>query len=363
MRFSIARVPNFSSFHSFILSSSLQLMFPKLILFATLAGCVLAQGDDTIGSFIAENSTGVVAGVLAGVDFKFVWNGEQGHQLNNITIELISGAAEGVMFTLFRALINIICAVDKSNNVVDIVVANYSSTDKPTFTYVPHPGTPGGFYHGRLNGTASGSNSMISSLSNTFSLNGSANPCDAGTFTPITSLADAAYGPIRLFISSPNASLIFTQSDLSGPTGWIEISWSRIDTLFDLESESATVEVINNATGFNAGVQTPDVFGVESSGYITGNLTLDPGAWKMRMNVTTSSPLNPGTFSMSSDIFLVVANDSQPACPAAAVVNSPSGSTSGNTQPKTDSAAGCVLGGLSYWISYWIWLPVLFILF
>ncbi|KAJ7860222.1 hypothetical protein B0H14DRAFT_2745123 [Mycena olivaceomarginata] len=303
-------------------------MFPILILFATLAGY------DTIGSFIAENSTGVVEEALAGgIDFKF---------LNNITIELISGAAE-----------------DKSNNVVDIVVANYSSTDKPTFTYAPHPGTPGGFYHGRLNGTVSSSNSMISSLSNTFSINGSANPCDAGTFTPITSLADAAYGPIRLLISSANGSLIFTQSELSGPTGWIEIFWSRIDTLFDLESESTTVEVINNATGFNAGVQTPDVFGIDSSGYITGNLTLDPGAWKIRMNVTTSSPINPGTFSMSSDIFLVVANDSQPACPAAAAVNSPSGSAPGNTQPKADSAAGCVLGGLSYWI----WLPVLFILF
>jgi hypothetical protein len=121
---------------------------------------------------------------------------------------------------------------------------------------------------------------MISSLSNTFSINGSANPCDAGTFTPITSLADAAYGPIRLLISSANGSLIFTQSELSGPTGWIEIFWSRIDTLFDvrirqtpeyvvpnwpityvhsgqLESESTTVEVINNASGFNAGVQTP----------------------------------------------------------------------------------------------------------
>ncbi|KAJ7917258.1 hypothetical protein B0H13DRAFT_1870437 [Mycena leptocephala] len=308
-------------------------MFPKLILFAALAGCVLAQGDDTIGSFIAENSTGVIEEALAGgIDFKF---------LNNITIELISGTAE-----------------DKSNNVVDIAglfplnaipVANYSSTDKPTFTYAPHPGLIAvcadtrGFYHGRLNGTVSGSNSIISSLSNTFSINGSSNP-----------LADAAYGPIRLLISSANGSLIFTRSEISGPTGWIEIFWSRIDTLFDLESASTTVEVINNATGFNAGVQTP-----VGSNSVYERQDECSCAWKMRMNVTTSSPINPGTFSMSSDTFLVVANASQPACPAAAAVNSPSGLAPGNTQPKADSAAGCVLGELSYWI----WLPVLFILF
>jgi len=323
------------------LSSSLNLMFPKLIIFAALAGCVIAQGDDTIGSFIAENSTGVLGNAPAGgIDFKFVWNGEQGHQLNNITIELMSGAAE-----------------DKTNNVVDIAVANYSSTDNPTFTYIVHPGTHGGLYHGRLNGTVSGSSSLISSLSNTFTINGSANPCDAGTFTPITSLADTTYGPLRLLLSSANGSLIFTQTELSGPTGWIEIFWSRIDTLFDgLDAESTTVEVINNATGFNAGVQTPDVFGFEVSGYVTGNLTLDPGAWKIRLNVTTSILINPGHFSMSSDIFFVVANDSQPACPAAAAVNSSSSSAPGNSQSKADSAADRGL-----W--YWICLPALFILF
>lgn len=76
----------------------------------------------------------------------------------------------------------------------------------------------------------------------------------------------------------------------------------------------------------------------------------------MRLNVTTSISINPGHFSMSSDIFFVVANDSQPACPAAAAVNSSSSSAPGNSQSKADSAADRGL-----W--YWICLPALFILF
>ncbi|KAJ7213343.1 hypothetical protein C8J57DRAFT_1256017 [Mycena rebaudengoi] len=54
---------------------------------------------------------------------------------------------------------------------------------------------------------------------------------------------------------------------------------------------NATAEVLNTVTGFNAGVQAA-----------------------VRMNVTLNSTRNPGPFTVYSDKFFVVANESQPEC-------------------------------------------------
>ncbi|KAJ7213344.1 hypothetical protein C8J57DRAFT_1538762 [Mycena rebaudengoi] len=125
------------------MSTVMWLQLLPLFLFAAYA---LAQGDDTIGSLTFDTSNagqfgGVDDEVRAAIDFLTAST-----QLNNITMELISGKAE-----------------DKGTDVVDIIVVNYSTSSGNGVAYTLHPGTPAGPYHVRMNGTLFNGDTSLSS--------------------------------------------------------------------------------------------------------------------------------------------------------------------------------------------------------
>ncbi|KAJ6544460.1 hypothetical protein B0H19DRAFT_1267720 [Mycena capillaripes] len=189
-------------------------MWLRLVSVFLVASYVFAQGNDTITSLTVST------------------------QLNNITLELISGKAE-----------------DNGNDVLDIIVANYSTQlDQPQINYDFHPDTPYGVYHARMNGTIyNGATSLsrkISTLSNSFTLTTILHNC--GTSTPVRSLTDPAYSPLRLTVGSGNG--LVAQADLSGPTGGISINVARVDARFDSGFLQTTMEILNTVTGFSSGV-------------------------------------------------------------------------------------------------------------
>ncbi|KAF7325172.1 hypothetical protein MKEN_00561100 [Mycena kentingensis (nom. inval.)] len=234
-------------------------LLPVFLLLPTTLVC--AQGDDTIGSVTTDNEvfdsflrfSYLTAPVL----------------LNNITFELVTGAADAT-----------------GGNVLDIMIANISSASQTRFDYTFHPGIPSGIYHARMNGTIFNGDTQLgstSALSNSFSFSGSSKVCGAGTFTPITGLAgvDPNYRPVRF--SQPIGGDVIVQSALIGPSAGLILEVDRIDALSPFLPGPMTKEVINTETGFNAGVQTGNLILLEPLEYITSNLTLDPGPWKIRL--------------------------------------------------------------------------------
>ncbi|KAJ6592430.1 hypothetical protein B0H19DRAFT_1055155 [Mycena capillaripes] len=156
-------------------------MWPSFFLAILAASCALAQ----------------VPGNLSGVaDFEFVWNGEPAQQYYFGTC---SGTVE---------------------------VTNSLTLDTTQLScWSSHPGvrselTPWGFYHARMNGTIYSGTTALSAttaLSNKFNLAASTKNCTAGTWTPVRSLTDPAYSPLRIVL--PMDGDVMTQSSLSGPVG------------------------------------------------------------------------------------------------------------------------------------------------
>ncbi|KAF7378413.1 BTB domain-containing protein [Mycena sanguinolenta] len=284
---------------------------------------VSAQGDDSV-SITSSTST-----IDTFADFTYEFKNEAGHVLNNITLALVEGSAE-----------------DNGNSVIDIMVANLSSASTTSFTYTLFPGIPSGTYHARLTGTiyngdsVLSGNSSASALSNTFSIPDSGVPCSAGTFTPVTSVTDSAYSPVR--ITAPVGGGVLVQSSLTGPAGSFVIHVDAVDALFVANLEPTTIEVINTQTGFNAGVQHTQLALDATILYMTNNVTLDPGSWKVRMNFTVLAPSNyPGVFSLQSEEFFVVAasGDSPNCTSSSSTASASSASTSGGNPTSTSGAS------------------------
>ncbi|KAJ7190806.1 hypothetical protein GGX14DRAFT_482414, partial [Mycena pura] len=230
--------------------------------------------------------------------------------LNNITLALVEGSAE-----------------DNGNSVIDIMVANLSSAITTSFSYTLFPGIPSGTYHARLTGTIYNGdtilagNSSASALSNTFSIPDSGVPCSAGTFTPVTSVTDPAYSPVR--ITAPVGGDVLVQS------------------LLTADLEPTTVEVINTQTGFTAGGQHTQLELDATILYMTNNVTLDVGSWKVRMNFTVHALSNyPGVFSLQSEEFFVVAaSGDSPNCTSSSSSSSSTASGSGGIPASTNGAS------------------------
>ncbi|KAJ7863923.1 hypothetical protein B0H13DRAFT_2069946 [Mycena leptocephala] len=288
-------------------------MFLSLLPLFALSTLVLGQGDDTLTvSTDSQDFDGIAT-------FTFLWKGEAGHNLNNISMELIQESAQG-------------------NNVMDIMITNVSTIQTTRVSYTVHPGIPAGPYHARVNGTIYNGDTVLSSasplstVSSTFSIGGSGVPCSAGTFTPITSLQD--FKPLRF--TQPVGGNTITLSQITGPGAGLSMILDKVDNLLNAGGVASTMEAINTETGFNAGVQfTKWQLGVANE-YTTSNITLDVGSWKVRMNFTIFAPANyPGTFSMESEEFFIVADsNSAPNC-----TSSPSSTGSGSSPGPTQSNA------------------------
>ncbi|KAJ7624470.1 hypothetical protein FB45DRAFT_923488 [Roridomyces roridus] len=296
-------------------------MWLQLLSLLALGAVVQGQGDDTIS--VSTNGQTLDSGLAT---FNFLWKGEAGHNLNNISLELVQGSAE-----------------DKGTSVIDIIATNVSSVDSTSIIYSIHPGISAGTYHTRINGTIYNGDQIlsgsppVSSLSNTFSIADSGIPCSAGTFTPVTSLTDPAYQPLRF--TSPLGASQFPQADVTGPGSLLSMEIGVVDTTFGTFFGPATVEVINTQNGFNAGVQHTNL---AAPFYQTSNITLNPGPWKIRMNFSIFAPAPyPGTFSLQSEQFFVVADENgTPSCPDSSESGSGSSASTPTPTPTNPVAGG-----------------------
>ncbi|KAJ7053214.1 hypothetical protein C8F01DRAFT_1089851 [Mycena amicta] len=193
-----------------MLCSPLRIL-PAVLFLLFKTTLVSAQGDDTISSV---TTSAQVFDEFA--TFEWVWKGEAAHDELSLNL-LIAGTADA-----------------KGNDVVDIMIANISSTQQTRFDYTFHPGLAGGVYHARMNGTIDNGNTLVSTtsaLSNSFSLPDSGVPCSAGTFTPITSLTDPSYRPVRF--TTPKGGDVIVQSALIGPVAFLGLQVDPIDMLFE----------------------------------------------------------------------------------------------------------------------------------
>ncbi|KAJ7864628.1 hypothetical protein B0H14DRAFT_3443445 [Mycena olivaceomarginata] len=217
-------------------------MWLSSLLFALLiAKYALAQGNDTIAYIRASGPDEFVS-------INYVWAGEPGHQLSNITFELMSGKAEAVA-TLRTSWILYMFQLTQG-----------TSLDIETDVAIP-----AGPHHVRMNGTIFSGATQLSSTtdrSNTFTKSGP--KC-----------------------SVPHTPRIHTRTRKSGgPASSIGFDLYARDFTFDPFDMTVTMEVFSVDTAFNAGVQTvakSDTF-LLAGGFFTGNTTLNTGTWKANAN-------------------------------------------------------------------------------
>ncbi|KAJ7174874.1 hypothetical protein C8R46DRAFT_1081951 [Mycena filopes] len=240
-----------------------------LLTFFTL--CARSQGTDIISVIVVPPTLGLVGLTL----LSYAFEGKPGHELNNITMELMSGKAE-----------------DNGNDVVDIIAVGYSQSNSATIPFFPHASTPAGDYHVRMNGTIYDSNNSV--VSNTTARSPTMNvpaaatfQCLSPAFEPLRSVSDPGYSPVRIIL--PAAGSVFLLSGFLGGDTVGELS--EVDRRFSTaDVDSATVELVNTATGFSTSPQ-PVTGGDLAEGKIfyTGNTSVTPGGWKLRMNYTAKS--------------------------------------------------------------------------
>ncbi|KAJ7869048.1 hypothetical protein B0H13DRAFT_2351113 [Mycena leptocephala] len=119
-----------------------------------------------------------------------------------------------------------------------------------------------------------------------------------------------------------------TLSQITGPGAGLSMILDKVDNLLNAGGVASTMEYfILIPAQWQLGV---------ANEYTTSNITLDVGSWKVRMNFTIFAPANyPGTFSMESEEFFIVADsNSAPNC-----TSSPSSTGSGSSPGPTQSNA------------------------
>ncbi|KAJ6601892.1 hypothetical protein DFH09DRAFT_1069440 [Mycena vulgaris] len=251
---------------------------------------VFAQGDDTIASLSrSQNSTGNPL-------FSYSWHGETGHD------EQWSGCA--------RYLVGL---------------SSVESNDGD-FSYLFHKATPTGLYHVRMNGTIWNGATQIGATtvrSNTFNYTGPLFPLDPChnnlTWTPVCSLSDPGYNPLR--VTDPEGRDVVVPDSGLG----IVRTMSKIDRTFDANNMNQTMELVNAQTGFSAGAQT-----IVSLPIRLDIITRTESHVQFRTNFTSSSAHNPGSWVLYSDVFFIVAAGTKP---CVANSTSPASGTSTDSPP------------------------------
>ncbi|KAF7320581.1 BTB domain-containing protein [Mycena chlorophos] len=244
--------------------------------------------------------------------------GEFSPLLNNISIELVSSTNDAVL---------------------DVIFANESSIFAPSGSYNIPAGLPGGLYYTRVSGTVFAGNTVFSQTpvtanSTTYNISDPVVNCTSGTFTPVTGIKDPAYQPVRI-ISPAGASTI-------GQTPRVQIEWESVDLNLVLnEGQTCLAELYSLDTGFNPGAVNATM-GFGSTGFVSyemNNVTLNPGAWKARLNFTPEVAGYSGEMSIESETFYVLP-EGQLSPPAADCPSPSASSGSGGAAASGTKSAG-----------------------
>ncbi|KAJ6561305.1 hypothetical protein B0H10DRAFT_2366107 [Mycena sp. CBHHK59/15] len=205
-------------------------MWLPLVLVLLLPGYAFAQGNDTFGSISGS-------ALFDGGPAEFTYIKGKTCRISSVRINH-----------------------DVPNNpfsppvVVDLSTAN---SNQGGFNYDFHGAMPAGLYHVRINGTIWTGATQIgttTALSNTINFTGIAlDPCHPVTWTPVRSVTDPGYTPLR--ITSPvGGSLIVPTETVTA--GVVVGTLTKVDLTFDAENMNQTMEMVNTQTGFSAGAQT-----------------------------------------------------------------------------------------------------------
>ncbi|KAJ7127965.1 hypothetical protein C8R44DRAFT_101299 [Mycena epipterygia] len=252
--------------------------------------------------------------------------GKAGHVLRNITAELMVGKAE-----------------DNGQDVADIICDHVADQDPVLsfdFFYQAHAATPAGNYHIRMNGTvfdtlSAGPGQPGTPVSNTtfrsktFTLSsGAPFACTTPTWTPVVSLADPGYSPLRL--GQPNGGDTFFLTNLS-TIGTIQVSPYWVDESFTFgKIPLMTMELVESGTGKSAGSVTINDTTQADQFLPVSSFTLSAGAWKVRTNFTSTN--HGGNFVTLSDEFYIASS-------APCVGLQGGNSTTSGSSPSTSSGS------------------------
>ncbi|KAK7033714.1 hypothetical protein R3P38DRAFT_2914376 [Favolaschia claudopus] len=181
-----------------------------------LAGYAFAQLEDTIGIMVPSQIIDTTTPAI----FTYAWVGNPGHELKNISMELVAettGSLQG-----------------NNDTVVDIIAVNYTQQNGNSFLYPLHTNTPAGTYYVRMNATIfNASDSPLTVLvrpSQTFNISlPQSFPCQTPDFTPVGSIFAPSYTPLRL--ASPAAGAVFSLQALTSPSGDITGMLKLVDAL------------------------------------------------------------------------------------------------------------------------------------
>ncbi|KAJ7844318.1 hypothetical protein B0H13DRAFT_1908937 [Mycena leptocephala] len=188
---------------------------------------------------------------------------------------------------------------DNGNEVVDIMAVEQTSISSNSVNYYVHASTPAGDYHIRMNGTIYNGNTPLSNIttrSPTMNITIIDNfQCNTpAAFTPVRSLSDADYSPVRVI--QPVAGDVV---DMVNPT----LELVNMETGFNTSPQSLSTVGDSESNGPLESQRLLSIFGTVR--YTTDNVTLKPGTWKMRMNFTVIDPGSTRKFSALSDEFFV----------------------------------------------------------
>ncbi|KAJ6454111.1 hypothetical protein C8R45DRAFT_1222885 [Mycena sanguinolenta] len=320
-----------------------QSMRAWLILLLFLSYSAYSQLEDTIALTVPDELTDPTSAAI----FSYAWVGDPGHELKNISMELISESASG-----------------GNDSVADIVVWGYTQQNGNTILYPLHAATPPGNYHIRMNATIySGGLPLSTIVTSSRTLNISlvtSYQCETPTFTPVTSISDAAYSPLRLV--TPMGGAVFPRNILNSEFGNITGSLYIVDGSFNTENINATLELVNVGTGFVTPVQQVLQTAIDSrtTVYLTSNVTLAPGTSKLRMNFTDSAETGaPGLTSLSDEFYIAIdspcvglppgtsASMASVSSTTMSPMSPPSGTVSTSTASQSNSSSRTVLEGSS----------------
>ncbi|KAJ7926364.1 hypothetical protein B0H13DRAFT_1862400 [Mycena leptocephala] len=211
-------------------------LIPLLLPLSSSVLFAAAQGNDEFGSITAFFSVSLV----------------------NISMELMSGkdtvndiigtSSTGMCFCLSPPL---------------HLALNVSPT-VGTLYYQPHTMMPDGNYFVRVNGTVTKGDSTTplstaSGSSTAFDISPSGpsdSTCLENTWTPIRSVEDPNYKPVRVILptlgslAGSTQQSVFVQADISGTAGILELQVPKVDQLFDirvnLTSSNAEISVLSD---------------------------------------------------------------------------------------------------------------------
>ncbi|KAJ7739426.1 hypothetical protein DFH07DRAFT_965712 [Mycena maculata] len=260
-------------------------------------------------------------------------------------------------------------AEDSGDDVMDIMQIQMQQSG--SFNYYFRPSTPPGNYHVRLNGTVwslqeatpTSINDLVldaplfnaTTRTPTFSVAAAASsafPCATPAFTPVRSLSDPAYAPVRVTGPTEGSVVPLVSTSIAGgEQTWdhlIDVGFMPMDTdtyydgpLLVYAPVGLSLELVNSDTGASAGVvHEARAFYFENSFTWSdanggnfmdvSNFTISPGGWMIRANYTWMT----GKISTLSSVFYIAS-----ALPCVGIGNSttPGSASTGTGASPTNS--------------------------